>query len=245
MISHRQRDQVVSGQRRVLRDVADDRTEDPVQGDGIEVALCLVHDGGHDDVLALDPSQVIGGIRMPGAAFVVLVVAGPGERQGHVPVNRLASGMGDLEARIVVAVVVVPNGKWEIERDCADGIDKVDDTGEVDGHEVVDRYPQSVLNRLDERLDAVVECSIDFVLRREVRSRGHPREGHERISGDGENFGRARRRINVDDFDGVAALSLNLFGTAEGSRCRSGVADPRVRADDEHIEWLAGGGGFA
>ena len=153
---------------------------------------------------------------MPRAILVVLVEAGASERERHVAVERLTTWLRDLEAGVVVPVIVVASRIRKVERDGAHGVDQVDHTGEVDGHEVIDRYSQCVLDGLHQRFDAIVEGRVDLVLRGQSGAGGHTRKADERVARNRQHPGHPSCRIHVHDLDRVASLTADLAGASEG-----------------------------
>ena len=90
---------------------------------------------------------------------VVLVVAGPGHGEGLRPVQQLAPGGRDVQARIGVLGRI-----GEVEVDPAQGVDGVLEAGEVDLDHVVDLNAEVGRDRLDELVGARVEGRVDAVV---------------------------------------------------------------------------------
>ena len=72
-----------------------------------------------------------------------------------------------------------------------------------------------------------------------------PGEGHVGVPGDRQRGGSARRRIDVDDLDGVAPLPTGIGGIAELLGLRRRLTGPAVGADQQHVVGLPVGGGHA
>ena len=184
----------------------------------------LLRDRAQEVLLALDPTEVRRRVGTPLAVHVRLVITRTHVRERLITVEMPAAGLGDVEPGLSVA-----RRCRKVDRDRAERVDELLETGEVDFEVVRDRDVEVVLDGLDDTLRPGVERGVDL-------RRAHARDVDPEIAGEGHQIAGAMFRIDVRHHDRVGALAGLDVGAAE-VRFLLAVLDERagVGADEQEV----------